>query len=588
MLKQLSIQNVAVAENISVDFDNGLNIITGETGAGKSILVDALALLRGGKVDASLIRDGTESALVAAVFYVLPSARVIKLLCEMGIATNPDDAREIALRRVLTRTGKHRAFVNDVPVNSKTLQVIASELIDISSQFDNQRLLETESHTRYLDQFVDALNLALQYVRKYEGSLGLLDQVRTLELEIALRKRELSLYAFELRQIEESQLAEADFFKVTNLVQLGNKSESAKRLCADMANLLSEGDHNLLSSLRFCKKNVEKLQRLAGAKKLSLSIEQVDEAVAHVESLLESVEATQAEFDIDDEKFAMACERLEIYNRILQKFGPELNDVFLYRDKCAGYLNQSSDLEERHKVLVQKAATSMTEAVTLADTLSKKRADGVKALATCIQRELGELGMPKARFICSIVANEHPVQSQALPQAVASMLPVPVVASFLRLGRLGAEHAQFLMSANAGLEPQPIEKVASGGELSRTMLAIKSVLFENDAMSVFVFDEIDTGISGNIAAKVGKKLAEFCITRQAICITHLPQVACFSCSHFIVSKSVRKNRTVAAIKRATNEEKLKELAGMLSGEKVTPESIAHARSLVLEARGVLQ
>lgn len=587
MLKQLVVQNIAIAENLTVEFDAGLNVITGETGAGKSILVDALTLLRGHKVDVSLIRTGSDVAVVAATFLLPHFCRARILLEELGLPPHPDDANLLEIRRTLYRNQKHKAFVNDTPINAKTLALIADELIDISSQFENQQLLDARTHTRFLDLFCKNSKLSEEYSLAFLNFKDQLSALETIHKEEEFRKREASLYSFELKQIDDAGLSDKEFVEVQSIVMRGNKSVAVKKVLSELDQSISESDQSCVSQLKFVKRGLEKLHKLASPAQelLKTSIGRVDEIQMLLEELSLDLEKDGRFFDIDEDVFENANERMGIYNKILQKFGPLLENVQEHAEKCRAFLNQSIDLESRYKEMQKNALGAIQSCLTLASQLSEKRTNGLNSLALAIQKELGALGMPRASFRC-VLKSEHIPEAlrAAFGSHLASKLDAKNTEKLVSLGENGFEHALFLLSANAGMEPQPIEKVASGGELSRVMLAIKNVLFENDTMSVFVFDEIDTGISGNIASKVGKKISEFCQKRQALCITHLPQVACYAKNHFVVSKSVYANKTTTQIKLANAEERLHELASMISGEKVSKESMAQARNLVRDAR----
>jgi DNA repair protein RecN (Recombination protein N) len=583
MLKQICIQNIAIAQNVNVEFDSGLNIITGETGAGKSILIDALGLLRGQKVDISLIRRACDSAQVTAIFMMPDNSGVFDLLAEMGIPLNEDDPSGLIIRRIIHRNSKHRAFINDVPVNAKALNAVAGELIDISSQFENQRLLDPDSHTFYLDIFVNAEEGRKKFLATFLEVWELFKKVTALEKEISLRKREEALYSFELGEIEKAALNELEFQNVQAIVSLGSKAAQAQKICGGLFQFLAEGDGSALALLKMARKQAEKLSKLTKETKALPDLEKYETALADIEDIVQDIERTSEAFQIDEEQLSHASERLDTYNKLLSRFGPSLAHVEEYREKCSIFLNQSSDLEIRAAELCRKAAMEMKSAVTLAHELSKARSAGLERLSTAIEEDLFELGMPKARFVCSLKKQDSLTRT-ALPLSLSDAVDASMLEEFLDLSKSGFERAEFLMSANPGMEPQALDKVASGGELSRIMLAIKSVLFERDALSVFVFDEIDTGISGNIASKVGRKMAEFCAKRQALCVTHLPQVACYGKSHFIVSKSIHDGLTSSKIRRASDEERVMELAGMLSGETVTTEGMAQAKTLVTQAR----
>jgi DNA repair protein RecN (Recombination protein N) len=587
MLIRLHIQNLAIAENVCVSLSTGLNIITGETGAGKSLLVDGLALLRGGKVETSLIRDGSESASVSGTFKPQSDSVVWTLLESHGCLRDTEAPDEITLRRVISRTAKHRAYINDTQISTRILQELAAELIDISSQFDNQKLLNPETHTLYLDEFAETADLRIAYTESWHKAWSDAGEIDRIEKELALQKREQDLCQFELNQIDQADLRDEEWQRVQRVVSLGQKATQAGRLINDLKHILSDSDQSFISQLSICRKSVERLGKLSGTEKLPLTTEKVDEISAHLEELAQQIDATEDVFRIDEQELQEAFARAETYNTLLQKFGPNLDDVRAHREHCLQKISQSDALHEDLVKVRQNLRKDACSAIELAAKLSKRRRGATRMLSTSIEKALAELGMPRTQFVCDLQSSCTGASSaRFLSPAAAEQLTPDQLESFLSLSRSGAERAQFMMSANAGIAPQPIERVASGGELSRTMLAIKSVLFEDGAMSVFVFDEIDTGISGSIASKVGRKLAEFCAKRQALCITHLAQVACFANCHFIAAKSLKNGKTVAQMKIASAQERVQALAGMVAGEKVTKESLAQAQALLSEAQGV--
>ncbi|MEN9824467.1 MAG: hypothetical protein RI953_212 [Pseudomonadota bacterium] len=585
MLIRLHIQNLAIAENVCVSLTHGLNIITGETGAGKSLLVDGLALLRGGKADISLIRDGTETASVSGTFKLNSESAVWTLLENNGCLKDADAPEEVTLRRVLSRTGKHRAYINDTQISTRVLQEISSELIDISSQFENQKLLNPETHTWYLDEFVETTDLRHEYAQQWQEAWNRVAEIERLEKELALRKREQDLCQFELDQIDTAALREDEWSKIQRIVGLGQKAAQAGRLTTDVRNAVADSEQSCLSLLSLCRKSIERLGKLAGTENLPLKVEKIDEITAHIEELMVQLDSTEELFLIDEHELQEAFARSETYNALLQKFGPTLDDVRQHREQCLLTISQSDVLQEEHSNARRQFGIAVKSALKRAAELSQRRRAGLASISSAIQKALAELGMPRSQFVCELQSGAQATTHRNIAPSATEGLSTNELEAFVALTRSGAERAQFLMSANAGIAPQPIERVASGGELSRTMLAIKSVLFADGAMSVFVFDEIDTGISGSIASKVGRKLAEFCARRQALCITHLAQVACFANCHFIAAKSLKKGKTVAEIKVASETERVQALASMVAGERLTKESLAQAKALLSEAQG---
>lgn len=585
MLRTLSVQNIAIAENLTVDFSSGLNVITGETGAGKSILVDALGLLRNQKVDLSLIRIGSDNAQVSAVFQIKKDSSIFETLEELGIGSL-DEGREIVLRKLINRQSKHRAFINDVPVNLKTLQLVATDLIDISSQYENQHLLVPSHHTTYLDQFANCSAISVMVSKNVTVLNDLCAEINELDDEIKKHERECALYQFELNQIVEANVVESKWDEVQRIVSIGNKSAQASQICFDVMNMLTDTDDSCAARLKQSIKQIERLAKLAPNSSFPVDVENFRTALAGIEELSYQTQKTQQFFFIDESDLQAALERAEVYNKILSRFGPSIADVLNHKSTCEQSLNAGLNLSEKRDSLIATAAKLLVQTIQLAKKLSKARQESVKPLCARVEAELSELGMGKTKFVCELRQSEPASLSDKWPEIVLAELDDGHKKLANQLLKSGFERAQFLMSANMGFEPQAIEKVASGGELSRVMLAIKNVLFAKTPLSVFVFDEIDTGVSGQIAAKIGRKLAEFCRKRQAVCITHLPQVACFADEHLIAKKVTRANTTVATVKQASETERIEELAKMLSGERRTTESLAQAKRLVAEARRV--
>lgn len=338
MLKNLFIQNLALAENVSVTFFSGLNVITGETGAGKSILVDALCLLRGGRADVSLIRTGHEQAIICGLFIVDYSSNTMSLLKESGLIYTNEQTEDILIKRILCKNGKHRQFINDIPVTLKTLQLISSKLIDISSQFDNQRLLEHEFHTFFLDEFSDCQKVFKSYKIEYDSVQQLIRELQELLHEQSLLLREQSLFEFERKQIEDASISIEEFEKIEAILDRGQKVQSAKNIVQDILNSLSESDINILSIIKQNRKNMERLFKIIpNSYEIQLCINDINNISLTVEDIIGRIDSVFREFDIDDQDFSNAENRIEIYNKILQKFGPKIQDVFHYKKNAMNF-----------------------------------------------------------------------------------------------------------------------------------------------------------------------------------------------------------------------------------------------------------
>lgn len=586
MLKNLNIQNLAIAENITVDFLKGLNVITGETGSGKSLLVDALSLLRGCRVDINIIRHGFDSAQVTGIFSpTIQHEEVFLLLEKYGIPQYSEDPTEIILKRFIHRSGKHKASINENIVSLKILQLIAGELIDISSQFENQKLLDNEMHTYFLDEFCGNSKLYKKYLNEYNITHENIKKLKKMLQELELLKRERSLYEFELSQIQESGYSIDEFKKIEEIISKGNNSILLKKLCFEITENIYTNEINCINLFKKCKKNINKLSKISENKYFINLEEKLDEIILLTEDFAYNIELNSQNFDINEQEFDKANSRIEIYNKLLLKFGPKIEDIEEYRKKCEDFINKLYKQEQEIKEFSASCELKMKNCVTLAKQLKVTREKKLSLISESIEKELIELGMKKSKFVCILKSSKNNFDFFKHDELIKNNLLSNIANEFFALNKFGSERAQFLFTTNLGIDPQEIEKIASGGELSRIMLAIKGILFAEEAVSVFVFDEIDSGISGNIATKVGKKLSEFCKKdgRQAICITHLPQVACFAENHYIVYKEFKENKTITKIAKANEQEKLNEIALLLSGEAMSKESLAQAKVLIQEA-----
>lgn len=590
MLKQLNIQNLAIAKNVTVQFQNGFNVITGETGAGKSLLVEAMSLLRGCRVELSLIRSGHDSAQVTGIF--IPNKNdsiVFSMLENLGIPRFEDDPNAIIIKRYIQRNGKHKATVNENLVSSKILQTIASELIDISSQFENQKLLDSETHTSFLDEIAGNSLLYKEYLSHYNQAQERLKKIAQIIKEQNLIYREKKLYEFELSQIIEANISEIEFKNLEETISIGNKNNISKNICSEINLNLCNNDINCIDILKYTKKNIEKLFKNSPQNEVLIYIEKIDEIITLVEDLVNNIELTSNKFEINESVFMQANQRIETYNKMLSRFGPNFDDIIQYKKKCEEYLIKSENINDELNIIIKNCEIDMKNAIEYSKKISINRNNKLTYISNSVQKELSALGMQNTKFVCDL-KNITNIDENKYSELKNVSICQNTLKIFNSLSKTGAEKAQFLLSTNLGIDIQPIEKIASGGELSRIMLAIKNILFGEDTMSVFVFDEIDSGISGNIATKVGRKLSEFCknsdglISRQALCITHLAQVACFAQNHFIASKEFVENKTLTKITQANNEEKLNEIAILLSGEEISQESLAQAKVLISEAK----
>lgn len=581
MIKELTIHNLAIAKHLSIDFHPGLNIITGETGAGKSILVDALILLRGGRVEPDLIRAGEDTASICGVFLIAPDSPIRNILAELSIPLDASD--ELVIRRTLVRSGRHRSFINDLPVTTRLLRTVGEEVIDISSQFESQRLLESQSHINYLDCHVGHNTVVSQFRQMFKELNETRIEIANTETLSHKRKREEALYEYELKLISELNPRPDDFTQIQDIVSRSQRSQTVIKLCSDLIAMLSEDDTSCTTLLQQARRVLDRLAQQVNITAGAPLQQNLTEAQAQIEDLVFNLQKLLGQFEIDDGELSQALEKLENYNAVLARLGPTIEDVLQHADRCKDFLSQNSAIDDRLAELVRFFTNNLTKCTQIAETISQGRKNNLTTLSSSIERELADLGMPKAQFQCTLVSPENSGSSIQLPESLQTTLTIDHLQMLPRLTSSGLESAAFIFSANPGQPKLALEKIASGGELSRVMLAIKTVLFAEDAMSVFVFDEIDTGISGRIADKVGRKLARFSKNRQAICITHLPQIACYANHHYTVQKQSHNQITTVEIKALDRKQQIGALAAMLSGASVTDQSFAQAEALLSQA-----
>lgn len=596
----LSVQNLGIVESITAEFAGGLNIITGETGAGKSLLIDALGIIRGMRFGQQFIGPFGSQSQVSAVFEVPRHHRVWEKLLSWELCDplpapqksgavashHPDEKGEVVIRRVCTAHGKSRNFINDVPVQLRTLVEVASELVDISSQFENQRLLDERSHLAYLDAFADLLAEREAFQSDFEILHSDLAEIGSLEKRKQVLLREKDLLQSELNEIESLAPSEEEFDGLMAEVSRTQRVVQAVLELEQLSLSLADGDSGCLLTLRQAHKRLQKLSTQFPDDVPSNLPEAALRALLEAEELSYQIDALKASIDVSPAEAAASEARLQSYSRLMARFGDSVSELLNHAAGARQSLAELEGLDFRIEDKTRDVTLRIARLVEQARSLTKKRKAVVKLLERAVEGELKDLGMVQARFQCQITPHDEPQVIHYPHQALLSRLlnSSDLVESYLKLSRNGAERVRFLIAPNPGSQPAPLKDIASGGELSRLMLSIKKVLFESDSMSVFVFDEIDTGISGSVAAMVGLKLAQFCKGRQAIVVTHLPQVACFGSEHFIVTKKNRKLQTVTQIERASSGDRLKELAQMISGVKVTSQSLAQAEQLLQEAR----
>ena len=556
MLSLLHIENIAVISQADIAFDGGLNVLTGETGAGKSIVIDSIGAIIGERTSRELIRTGASAARVTAVFCALPALPWFE---EQGLG--PDENGELLIERTIQADGKNVCRVNGRPVLVTQLRSLGRQLLNIHGQHDGQQLLDESCHLTYLDSF-GGTGAALSAYRAAYGRLGALRaQLSALEMDEGEKARRIDTLQYQIGELERAELREGEEAELTARREVLRNAERLTDALESAVQALTGGDEgegavSLLS---------QAAQSLASGGRYSPALSELADKAGELgyalEDLAERVRDERSGLDFYPGELDEIEERLDTLYRLKKKYGGSEGEMLAYLERSRAELEKIELSDERRAQLAGQLAKAREEARAKARALSKERAAAAAALAGRIQEELAQLDMPKVRF-----------QAEITPKTCED-----------GMDETGMDDVRFLMSANAGEELRPIQKIASGGELARIMLALKNVLAENDTVTTMVFDEVDTGVSGRAARKVAEKLFTVARARQVLCVTHLPQIAAMGDVHFVVEKGERGGRTYTAVERLDDAGRQQELARLTSGEHITPAALDSARESLADA-----
>lgn len=560
MLKSLYIKDYALIDEMSVDFGPGLNILTGETGVGKSIIIGALSLLLGERSKTDVIRQGASKAVVEGIFEVARSLRWETLGDQIAL-----DKNGLLLRREVHDSGRSRAFANDSPISNTLLSSIGDLLIDLHGQHAHQTLLNAVRHLDYLDNFgVDGalLSYVKNSYKKYRSLKTKLDSLRN--KESFLREKQ------ELLQFQVQEIGRADP-KIDEEEQLEleerilRNSERLFEASKQLAELLYDGEGSVSEKLTASQ---DILSGLTGVDKLFEKwVKECESARIAVEEVVGSIQTYVSKVEFNPQRLEEVRERLGLLSRLKKKYGGAMERVLTFYEEARKELDRVENIESD----ISKAATALEdERVRLSQhcgALSELRAKTASELENRVVSALGELGLKNGVFRIHVGPKENPEGIHMGERRYA-------------VTNRGVDSAEFFISLNPGENPKPLIQVASGGEISRIMLALKTVLAESDEIPVMVFDEIDTGISGRIASVVGKSLKDVSKKHQVICITHLPQIASKGDRHFCVEKKVTADRSRTTVRILDDEGRVHEIAKLIGGEKVSEAAIQSARELL--------
>ena len=566
MLIEINVRNLAVIDELRLEFGPGLTVFSGDEGAGKSLLVDALCLLAGGKASTALIRSGASTALVEGIFHVPPSSSDLALvLKDAGLEIEPDGS--LIITREVQEQGRSIARVNGRAVPASLLRSLGQGLIDIHSQMEHLSLLEPQRQLELLDAYGGLLALRAQMADK-------VSQLRKTAQGLSLTsgdksQRERELLEYQLAEVEQANICLGEDEALDQEWQMLQRAQEFKEQCYAAYSMLYADDGSATTLAHQAIKALERAVSINPA--LQPQVEGLEAAVVELEETARGLNRYIETVDDSPQRLQQVEERLELLRRLKRKYGTTLEDVARSTEEARRSLHNLESRLEQHSRLQAEHERLRTQAGELAERLSHAREEAAGSLKALVNSELAELGMPWARFDIRITREEHTDG-------------IPACRGTYAFGQHGIDRVRYMASTNPGEPSRPLSDIASGGETCRFMLAMKSALRQADSIPTLVFDEIDAGVGGRNAHVVGKKLAALARDRQVLCVTHLPQIACFGDRHYGVVKDVSSGRAVTRIESLARDRRVEELAAML-GRGNNESMLRSARELLNSAEG---
>ena len=550
MLTQMSIRNFALIEQMNISFNDGITIFTGETGAGKSILMDAFSILLGERASSEFIRHGKDSFVIDGIFDIANHQSIQDLLESKNIMI---EEGQLILSRSFNRNGKSSILANDQPIPLKALKEIGQYLADIHGQYSNQRLLDADTHHEYLDTFNKEGKEAYKtYTDAYKMYKKAKQDVDYLQENMSERARELDMLRYQIDEIEDAGLSVGEDVTIAEELKRLDSFEHIDKVLGSCYDAFYNGRQPLLDMINSIKVEVNDLIKYDS--ELKEVSEMVDSAYFQLEEAAQSLDRYRDTISYDEERYKYCQDRDTTIYSLKKKYGETVEDILAYEEKAQSRLEELESLvfaQDELETRLEEAKKAAEKALTV---LHEVRLKNAKAIATALHQELMDLGMPKGDIQFHIEEGTE-------------------------LSSLGAKSIEMLFSANKGEQLLPLHKVASGGELARIALAFKSV-FRSDAFKTMVFDEIDVGISGDIALKVAEKILNLSRTNQVFCITHLPQTASIAKQHYHLSKIEEDDRTISTLVVLNEEERVTQIASMMSGKGMSTTALAAAKELI--------
>jgi len=551
MLRELHISNLAVISDARIELHRGLNCFTGTTGAGKSLVIGAVEVLLGMRSPSEMLRDGAEEGRVSGVFEIRDK-ELLKQIELSADAPVSQDGGEILITRRLYASGRTSVSLNGNPITLAMLKQVAEYLVDVHGQHDHQFLLKPSNQLQMLDRFADLNELRNEYHAVYQK---LLTAKRALEELIAsktLRQQQLELYRFQAQEIDAAELEPAEFDELKSRASILQNLEKLKKDVGSVHSALYEADASVLERLKMMAGVISEMAELD--QNLKGCAATLRDAALSLEDCAFDLSRYLNRLDLDPGELGEVNDRLTLLNRLMNKYGDTVPTVLEYRAQIGEQIAELEKQTDNLSSLQENIRPLEKELKAIADRLTKHRKQAAEKVAPLIEKQLAELGMEKAKFTVNIT-------------------PAPA-------GPDGFDAVEFMAQTNPGLASQPLRKVASGGELSRIMLALKGILAQGDRVSVLVFDEIDANVGGRLGSIIGSKLRHLADHHQVLCITHLPQIAAYADRHLTVRKASTGKQTSTTVRPVVADERIEELAEMIGGQRITDTTRAQARELL--------
>ena len=555
MLMQLQIENVAVIEKELIEFSNGLNILTGETGAGKSIIIDSINAVTGERTSKDIIRTGTDKAKISATFCNIGKE------AENAISEATGDISEdgiVFLNREISKDGKSIFRLNGKIVPMMIIKQIAPFLINIHGQNDNQKLFFASEHLKFIDNFASIENEVLEYKHLYSRLCDIKNELDGIETDDVLKEHKIELLSFQIEEIRLANLVKGEEEELLSRRDVIRNSEELAENIINAHSLLS-GDDEGDGAVNLVKRVADSISKIADFDEDFAPLSERAVSVSfELEEILSEIRSADGRFEYNEQELNEIEERLDVIFKLKQKYGNTIDEILEKHSALKRELDDITFSDRRIETLKEEYDAVLKKALASAKIISQKRIDAANFLCAKIQDELAFLDMPNVKF--SISHNITEIKSD------------------------GIDQIEFLISANTGENMRPLSKIASGGELSRIMLAIKTVLSGEDSVDSMIFDEIDTGVSGKTARKIGEKMRHISCNKQVFCVTHLAQIASLANNHYLIEKKTQNDRTYTSVRLLNIDERINEVARIMGGDVITLSTLNAAKELIVDIK----